>query len=229
MGAGFGVSMCCSTLRPTICIIVSHSEGTVLSLTTRIPCGMFERSAVLEFGLVIGQPADLVYSSPSDAVSGAVCSNDITPRYFSAIDASFPAVAQYEIPAFLADSAYTVPATGTPFIKGTPDDTVYAIWIGTNDLGNYALIQDAQVEGTNLTSYVDCVYASLKRVYDNGGRYFVLFNNAPLYFAPQYAAPPNDVGANQGWPDKPRNHTLIEQRMVQQVTTTVSADINFRL
>lgn len=93
------------------------------------------------------------------------------------------------------------------------------MWIGTNDLGYYAFIQDEQVAGTNLTTYVDCVYDQLSRVYDNGGRYFVLFNNAPLQFAPEYAGPPNDVGANQYWPDKPRNHTLIEQRMLEQVVT----------
>lgn len=48
----------------------------------------------------------------------------------------------------------------------------------------------------------------------------MLFNNAPLYFAPEYAGPPNDVGANQFWPDKPENHTLIEQRMLEEVVTT---------
>lgn len=175
-------------------------------------------------GRVWGQYV-LQYSSAANlynyAVSGAVCSNDITPRWFALIDAPFPAVAQYEVPAFLADSAYTVPATGEPFIKGTADDTVYAIWIGTNDLGYYAFVQDEQVKGTNLTSYTDCVFESLRRVYENGGRYFVLFDNAPLYFAPEYAAPPNDVGANQYWPDKPQNHTLIEQRILEEVVTTV--------
>ena len=130
------------------------------------------------------------------AVSGAVCSNDITPRYFSAIDAPFPAVAQYEIPAYIADSQYVTP-DGEKFLKAPADATVYAMWIGTNDLGYYAFIQDQQVPGTNLSTYVDCVYDQLKRVYDNGGRYFVLFNIANLYDAPEYAAPPNDVGANQ--------------------------------
>lgn len=167
----------------------------------------------------------LQYSSAAHlynyAVSGAVCSNEITPRYFSAIDAPFPAIAQYEVPAYLADAAYVKP-DGEKFVKGTPDTTVYAIWIGTNDLGYYAFVQDEQVAGTNLTSYVDCVYESLKRVYDSGGRYFVIFNNAPLWWAPEYAAPPYDVGPNQYWPDKPANHTLIEQRMVEEVVTVVS-------
>lgn len=194
--------------------------------------GVYEESKANEYAQQNPKAADggriwgqyvLQYSSAANlynyAVSGAVCSNDITPRYFSAIDAPFPAVSQYEIPAYLADSAYVTPE-GDKFIKGSAEDTVYAMWIGTNDLGYAAFIEDAQVEGTNLTSYVDCVYESLGRVYDNGGRYFVLFNNAPLYFAPEYAGPPNDVGANQYWADKPENHTLIEQRMLEEVVTT---------
>lgn len=76
--------------------------------------------------------------------------------------------------------------------------------------------------GTNLTTYVDCIYDQLSRVYDNGGRYFVLINNAPLQWAPEYAAPPNDVGANQYWPDKPKNHTLLAYRMLEQVVTVNS-------
>lgn len=73
--------------------------------------------------------------------------------------------------------------------------------------------------GTNLTTYGDCVYEQLRTLYENGGRYFVLFNNAPLYLAPQYAGPPNDLAATQYWPDKPANTTLIEQRMLEQVVT----------
>ena len=109
------------------------------------------------------------------AVSGAVCDNNITPRYFSAIYAPFPDIAAYELPAYLADSAYYYP-NGTKFITEPADATVYAIWIGTNDLGVEALLQDEQVAGTNLTTFVDCVYNQLSRVYANGGRNFVIMN-----------------------------------------------------
>lgn len=160
------------------------------------------------------------------AVSGAVCSNDITPRYFSAIDAPFPALKQYEIPAYIADSKY-VEQNGTKFMINPPDETVYAIWDGTNDLGYYAFIQDEQVEGTTIVTYTDCIYNQIQRVYDNGGRYFVLFNIAPLNLAPEYAAPPYDVGANQYWPDKPKNHTLLNQRMLEEVVT-VNAIFEYR-
>ena len=66
-----------------------------------------------------------------------------------------------------------------------PDSTVYTFWDGTNDLGFYAFIEDAQVKGTNLVTYTDCIYNQIQRVYDNGGRYFVLMNIAPLNLAPE--------------------------------------------
>jgi hypothetical protein len=63
-----------------------------------------------------------------------VCSNNITPRYFAAIEAPFPSVAQYEVPAYIKDSHYVEP-NGTKFMIEPPDETVYAMFIGTNDLG----------------------------------------------------------------------------------------------
>jgi len=103
-------------------------------------------------------------------------------------------------------------------MNATPSSTVYTFWIGTNDLGNYAFITDSQVNGTNIEDYVDCVYDQVQRVYDNGGRYFVLMNVAPLNLAPLYATPSmGGVGANQYWPQKPQNLTEISYRMMEQV------------
>ena len=79
------------------------------------------------------------------------------------------------------------------------------------------LLTNAQ--GTNLTTYVECIYEQLHRLYDQGGRYFVLFNVAPFELAPLYAAPPNDISSNLYWRDKPKNHTEINGRMMEQVVT----------
>lgn len=117
-----------------------------------------------------------------------MCSNDITPRTWTSINAPFPAIAQYELPAYLADSAYIEP-NGTRFMLDDPASTVYSFWIGTNDLGNYAFLTDSQVPGTNIVSYLDCVYNQIQRVYDNGGRYFVLQNVAPLQLTALYGLP----------------------------------------
>ncbi len=153
------------------------------------------------------------------AVSGAVCSNEITPRWFSAINAPFPDIAGYELPAYLNDSAL-VYANGTKFMTDPPDATVYAMWIGTNDLGYSALIQDEQVAGTNLTTYVDCVYDQLDRVYANGGRFFVLLNVAPLNLAPEYGIlGQGGAGPNQYWEDKSGNISEISGRMLEEVVS----------
>ncbi|QDS69671.1 hypothetical protein FKW77_009558 [Venturia effusa] len=155
------------------------------------------------------------------AVSGAVCSNTITPRTFlSQIDLLFPSVLEYEIPAFLADKAFTGPSTSTTAPINIDDSrTVYAIWIGTNDLGNDAFLTDSQVQGKQITDYIDCVYESLERVYAAGGRWFVLMNVIPLNLAPQYALP-SDGGAatTRYFADKTSfNSTEISYRMMDQV------------
>ena len=101
------------------------------------------------------------------------------------------------------------------------NETVYSIWIGTNDLGNNALLTDTQRTGTNIVNYTDCVYSQLKRIYDQGGRYFILQNVAPLNLAPLYAtaAAGGVSGPNQYWPGKPDNITEISYRMMEQVVT----------
>lgn len=152
------------------------------------------------------------------AVSGAVCDNNVTPRFFSAIDAPFPAVAQYEVPAYIQDSHYYYP-NHTKFMIDPPDQTVYSIFIGTNDLGNYAFITDSQVAGTNIVNYTECVYNQLDRVYANGGRYFVIQNVAPLNLNPQYGLPSKGgLNATQYWPDKTGNLTEISEKMYEYVS-----------
>ena len=160
------------------------------------------------------------------AVSGAVCSNNVTPRFLEAISAPFPAVLEYEVPAFVAD----LPATkvnSTPVVplyspKPNAMDAVYALWIGTNDLGVWAFLTDSQIPGKVLADYTSCVYNVFDRLYKQGARHFVLMNTAPLDLAPLYA---NDtlhgVGDNQYWPMKPENHTDIAYTM-RQYTTSVN-------
>jgi hypothetical protein len=152
------------------------------------------------------------------AVSGAVCNNDVTPRAFGTQGYLFPAVEQYEVPAYIADSKY-VDANGTKFMDNPPDETVHSIFIGTNDLGNYAFISDSQVAGTSITNYTDCVFGAIQSVYDNGGRYFVLQNVAPLQLSPQYGLPgKGGLETTQYWPDKPSNITEISYKMFEYVS-----------
>ena len=160
------------------------------------------------------------------AVSGAVCSNLITPRYLEYIGENFPAVLEYEVPAFVAD----LPATkvnSTPAVqlyspKLTAQDAVYSLWIGTNDLGIWAFLTDSQIAGKTLSDYTSCIYKVFDKLYARGGRHFVLMNTVPLDLAPLYA---NDsyhgVGPNQYWANKTSNHTQIAETM-RQYTTSVN-------
>lgn len=157
------------------------------------------------------------------AVSGAVCSNIITPRFFSAINAPFPSITTYELPAFLAERTFI--KKGKKFFTGKPSDTVYAIWIGTNDLGNDAFLTDSQIPGKTLVDYVNCVYGVIETLKKKaGGKYFVLLNLAPLERLPQYALPENGGRpATQFFQDKPNyNGTALHYRIRDSVATVNS-------
>jgi hypothetical protein len=94
------------------------------------------------------------------------------------------------------------------------------MWIGTNDLGNYALLTDSQKRGTTIVDYVSCVYSMFDGLYHAGARYFILMNIVPLQLAPLYATTENGgVGANHFWPDKGSNLTEISYRMWESVAT----------
>ena len=113
---------------------------------------------------------------------------------------------------------------GKKFFTGTPQDTVYAIWIGTNDVGNDAFLTDSQASGKTLPDYLDCVYSVVDGLYKNGGRHFVLMNLAPLQLLPQYATPENGgLNSTQFFKNKASiaggNITEISWRMYETVAT----------
>ena len=134
-------------------------------------------------------------------MSGATCSNEIVARYVASLNRTFPAVLEDQLPSFVADVQFE-----TLYTNRTADNTVYALWIGTNDLGYGAFLTDSQAPGvsescsqggtstwlgtdvvqTNITSYIDCVWSVFDTIYATGGRRFVLLNTAPLQLAPLY-------------------------------------------
>ena len=150
------------------------------------------------------------------AISGATCSNEIISRLFSAINKPFPSVIDDEIPSFKADVGYK-----TLYADRTSDNTVYALWIGTNDLGFGAFLTDSQAPGTNLTTFVDCIWSVFDNIYETGGRRFVLLNEAPLQVAPMYAAESaGGAGNNQYWQNKTLyNQTEYQYKMMEYATT----------
>jgi hypothetical protein len=159
------------------------------------------------------------------AVSGAVC--DVS---FSSSTRN--AVKQDQVPAFLADNSYVSNVTGQPALDNPSSSTVYAIWIGTNDLGNAGFLTEFQPKGMPLTNYTDCVFNQLDRLYAVGARKFALLNIAPLNLAPQYALP-EDGGLNNTryWTTKSEystNLTQISEKM-RQYSTLVNGVFEYQV
>lgn len=163
-------------------------------------------------------------------VSGAFCSNEIFSRYLAGINRTFPAVLEDEIPSFLEDIAFLNASTGTNtfYTDRESDNTVYALWIGTNDLGTDAFLTDSQKSGLTITDFVDCVFQVFDIIYSTGGRHFVLLNTAPLEYSPLYAAPQNGgVADDHYWTDKTTyNMTEYEQKM-KEYTTSVNTMFDY--
>jgi hypothetical protein len=131
-----------------------------------------------------------------------VCDNNIIYRFIEF--GPFPDVV-YETSAFIADVKYInqTTHTNTLYKNRRWDNTVYSMWIGTNDLGVDAFLTDSNLHDSDITDYVDCIFDRYDQIYKEGGRYFVLMNTAPLELTPLYGMP--DVGgltATHYWPDK---------------------------
>lgn len=157
-------------------------------------------------------------------VSGAFCSNEIFSRFLSGINRTFPSVLEDQIPGFLGDVAYVNASTGTNtfYTDRRADNTVYALWIGTNDLGRDAFLTDSQRRGLALPALPDCFWAVFDALYAAGARRFVLFQQAPLARSPLYAAPEHGgAPASKYWRDKPTtcNATATEQKMLGNVAS----------
>lgn len=161
------------------------------------------------------------------AVSGAMCSDKITSHIFGGTNASFPSVHEYEIPAYQKDVTYK-----DLYPNRRSDNTVYAMWIGTNDLGIDGFLSDRNVPGTSIPTFVECIWQAFDGIYKTGGRHFVILNQAPLELAPLYAAsqqsPKNQLLSSQAL----CNATETERKMFEytmSVNTMFDYGVPFQL
>lgn len=139
------------------------------------------------------------------AVSGAVCDNSYQPSNRNGI-------LQQQIPTFLSNKAYVNATTGKKILNIPQSETVYAVWIGTNDLGASVFLTEEQPKGLPITAYTDCVFSQLDRLYESGARKFVVMNAGPLDLIPQYALPENDgVDVSRFWRTKLQYNVNITQ------------------
>jgi hypothetical protein len=146
------------------------------------------------------------------AVSGAVCDNNIIYRYLAGIYGPFPDVV-YEVNSFVADTKFinATTKTNTLYTNRRADNTVYSMWIGTNDLGVGAFLTDSSLNDTTIPDYVDCIFNRFDTLYKNGARYFVLMNTAPLELSPLYGLPgKGGLAASHYWPDKVRYESQLD-------------------
>lgn len=126
----------------------------------------------------VGSPADGGVAWPTYAAgyghfnlfpfakSGATCSNNLTNR-------PFPSVFESQLPLYFSEVA-----NGT--LKLNPDETIYTLWIGTNDVGRASLLTGDQMLGITIVDTVSCAVNWVKALYDKGARNFV-FQNVRYY------------------------------------------------
>lgn len=96
------------------------------------------------------------------ARSGATCSNNITPR-------PFPSVFESQLPLF-----FTEMKNGS--LRLNPEETLFTLWIGTNDVGVGSLLTGGGVVGATVANTTMCAIDWVKTLYQSGFRNF-LFQN----------------------------------------------------
>ena len=97
------------------------------------------------------------------AKSGATCSNNLTDR-------PFPSVFESQLPAFFAEKA------NGSLVALKPEDTIYTLWIGTNDVGVGALLTGSQTLGVTVVDTVTCAVNWVQTLYKSGARNFIFQN-----------------------------------------------------
>ncbi|KAF8839794.1 carbohydrate esterase family 16 protein [Paxillus ammoniavirescens] len=100
------------------------------------------------------------------ARSGATCSNNLTYR-------PFPPIKEWQLPTYLNETY-----NGTLHLD--PEETMYTIWIGTNDLGANALLTGSDAPDVSIVEVRQCAVDVLKILYENGARNFIMQNMLPL-------------------------------------------------
>jgi hypothetical protein len=111
------------------------------------------------------------------AIAGATCNNASTPRWF-------PDVARDELGAFL-NYSQGKPAVLPPFFDLHPnksmhlpaEETLYSLWIGTNDVGQ--LISGLGAPGVSIVDTSRCAVDWISTLYKSGARKF-LFQNVRI-------------------------------------------------
>ena len=69
-------------------------------------------------------------------------------------------------------------------LKLNPEETMYTLWIGTNDVGVSALLTGGQAPGVTIVDTVSCAINWIRTLYHSGARNFIFQNVIPSHVAP---------------------------------------------
>ena len=100
------------------------------------------------------------------AKSGATCSNNLTNR-------PFPSIMESQLPLYFSEIE-------NGMLRLDPSETVYSLWIGTNDIGQSALLTGDQTPGVTLVDVIECATNWVKILYESGARNFLFQNVSPM-------------------------------------------------
>lgn len=100
------------------------------------------------------------------ARSGATCSNNITFR-------PFPSLFESQLPTY-----FNATAKGSKPGPLNAEQTIYTLWLGTNDVGSNALLTGS--DKASLVDVTECMINWVKVLYASGARNF-LFQNVSIY------------------------------------------------
>ncbi|CAE6424838.1 unnamed protein product [Rhizoctonia solani] len=141
------------------------------------------------------------------AHSGATCSGKLTPRIYRP-------VLEAQVPEYFANvtvkptpgkprqnTTYIIGKNGT-YVPLASEDTMYSIWIGTNDVGVGALLTDP-LPDVSIVNTTECVFDWVQELYNKGARNFLIQNMTPMWLLPIYA--PN--GYDTKYWNSPHNQT----------------------
>ncbi|KZV88125.1 carbohydrate esterase family 16 protein [Exidia glandulosa HHB12029] len=115
------------------------------------------------------------------AKSGGTCSNNITFR-------PSPSVMESQVPAFIN-------ASKSGSMRLPSSDTVYTLWIGTNDVGQSALLTGND-PGFSIVDVTACAIDWVRIMHNLGARNFIFQNMIPLQLTQLYSA---DSFPNRFW------------------------------
>jgi hypothetical protein len=102
------------------------------------------------------------------ARAGATCSNKLTPK-------PWPSVFESQIPAFTDQRR-----NGS--LRLNQQQTIYTLWIGTNDIGSGALLTGDQSRGVSVVDTTSCAINWVRTLYGLGARNF-LFQNVSFFIS----------------------------------------------